>query len=176
MSLHKIILLGYMGSGKSAVGTQLAKNLGISFVDLDDYIELKAQDSIPNIFKTKGELFFRALERKCLEELVLSPDALVVSLGGGTPCYYDTMEFIRSQSNVHSVYLKTSLAELTKRLFTERSYRPMISHLETIDQLHEFIGKHLFERAVFYQRATVQVSTDQKSVEDVVRELGEILS
>ena len=109
-----------MGRGKSAVGTKLAKQLGISFVDLDDYIENREHNFVSKIFDTKGELYFRALERKCLEELLITNDPLVISLGGGTPCYYDTMDFINLKQEVQSIYLKTGINELTNRLFEQR--------------------------------------------------------
>ena len=175
MKSNKIILLGYMGSGKSAVGTKLAKQLGISFVDLDDYIENRERNFISKIFDTKGELYFRALERKCLEELLITNDPLVISLGGGTPCYYDTMDFINLKQEVQSIYLKTGINELTNRLFEQRKMRPMIAHLGDTNQMKEFIGKHLFERAAFYQKAKNQIITDDKTIETVVTEILSVL-
>jgi len=97
MNSTKIILIGYMGSGKSVIGSKLSEALGIQFIDLDDAIESAEGTVISKIFESKGELYFRQLERKCLEQLLELPEPMVLSLGGGTPCYYDNMEFILQQ-------------------------------------------------------------------------------
>lgn len=176
MNSHKIILLGYMGSGKSAIGHQLSKTLDIAFVDLDLFIANVEGQSVSKIFDSKGELYFRALERKCLEELLNDSSPMVLSLGGGTPCYYDTMEYINNMEEVTSFYLKTSINTLAPRLFKEKVTRPLIAHLENEAAVIEFIGKHLFERNLFYQQAQYQISTDQKSVETIIKEIKNNLS
>ena len=87
MSLKKIILIGYMASGKSAVGRKLHEQLNYDYYDLDNYIEINYETSVENIFKTKGELYFRQIERKSLENIVTIKKNLVISLGGGTPLF-----------------------------------------------------------------------------------------
>ena len=86
-----IILLGYMGCGKSTVGRLLAKYLELPFVDLDDYLSEIHGRSVPNLFLEHGEIGFRKIEKTALYALLDSAQPSVISLGGGTPCYADNM-------------------------------------------------------------------------------------
>jgi len=176
MEINKIILLGYMGSGKSAVGSLLKDQLGYDYWDLDDYLEEKMKAKIPEIFKSKGEIYFRKIERHYLEEVLKEEKKLVLSIGGGTPCYYDSMDYINEIDGVTTVYLNTSVKELSKRLFEAESDRPLLQHLNSMEEFQEFVGKHLFERSVFYNKAHHSVSTDGKSIEDVVTEIKSSLA
>jgi len=175
MEINKIILLGYMGCGKSAVGSLLKERLGFSYWDLDHFIEEKSKISIPEIFKTKGEIHFRKMERDYLEKALLE-DPLILSTGGGTPCYYDTMSYLNSLEGVKTIYLKTSVKELSRRLFEAQSNRPLLSHLKTIEAFQEFVGKHLFERSVFYNEAHLSIVTDNKSIVEVAIEIQKSLA
>ncbi len=159
-----------MASGKSFVGVNLAKTLGYLFVDLDLYIEEKEQQSITNIFKNKGELYFRKKERFYLSELLEKNVQLVVATGGGTPCYYDNMELIKDTINAHSVYLRVSIKTIANRLNGETSKRPLIAHLERDEELQEFIGKHLFERSQFYNKANFIINAD-RDVSEILEEI-----
>ena len=103
-----VVLLGYMGCGKSTVGQILAENLGFNFIDLDAYIEQKQQASISEIFNSKGEIFFRKIESEAVKQLCEQSDSLVLALGGGTPCYSDTMHFLVNHPNVKTVFLNLS--------------------------------------------------------------------
>ena len=94
----KIVLSGYMASGKSAVGQQLSDKLNIKFIDLDFYIETGEAASITSIFKTKGEIYFRKKESEYLQELLDLNNDCIISLGGGTPCYGNNMELIKNNS------------------------------------------------------------------------------
>ncbi|WP_375237980.1 shikimate kinase [Aurantibacter sp.] len=156
----KIILLGYMSCGKSTIGKILSKFINIDFIDLDDFIEEKYNSSLTEIFKTKGELFFRKIERLALLELLGSRKPFVLSLGGGTPCYYDNMDLLLETEKVKSFYLKSSLPKLVNRLEIEKEQRPLISHLDNKEVLTEFIGKHLFERSFFYNKAHFVIEND----------------
>ena len=166
-----LILIGYMASGKSTLGRILAKKLDYEFLDLDDYIEANEHTSISDIFKKKGEIHFRKTETFYLKSLLESKSNLVLSLGGGTPCYNNNMDVIISALNAKSIYLKASIPTLVARLKNEKSKRPLIAHIETDDLLAEFIGKHLFERAQFYSLAKTTITTDNKSEEGIVEEL-----
>ncbi len=170
-----IALLGYMGSGKSTVGKALARYLDFQFVDLDDYIEQQGNQSISELFKNKGEIKFRAIERSAVETLCRSSNAMVLALGGGTPCYGDTMTFLVNHPNVFTIYLKTSIQSLHNRLSTEQSKRPLIAHLPK-DQLTEFIAKHVFERSKFYNRAQLIVNTEHKTIDGLISEISEELN
>ena len=162
----KIVLLGYMGSGKSTIGSLLAEKLGIQFVDLDDHIENKLQQSISEIFAQKGEIFFRKQEHLLLKEVLESPDDMVLALGGGTPCYSNNMQLVLDLTP-HVFYLRLSVSALTERLLLEKDHRPMISHLED-EELMEFIGKHLFERRNFYELAHYSIAADQLNADEIL--------
>lgn len=167
----KIFLVGYMGSGKTSVGAKLAKILKCDFLDLDAFIEEKEGMTVRELFKLKGEIYFRRAESKYLQEIIDQKEIKVISLGGGTPCYGNNMERILSASNAKSVYLKASIPTLTKRLFEERINRPLIAHLDSEELLVEFIGKHLFERSLYYSQSEVTVLTDGKSLDDIISEI-----
>ena len=163
-----VILIGYMGSGKSSVGRKLSEVLQYDYLDLDDYIQQQEGKTITEIFKNRGEIYFRKVESKYLNELISSKDNTIISLGGGTPCYGNNMEAIKNSNDTISIYLKTSIAILSDRLILEKDKRPLISHLEDKDELIEFIGKHLFERSAYYNQSDIIINTDQKSLEEVV--------
>ena len=160
-----------MGSGKSTIGKELATLLNYNFLDLDDYISEKENASISQIFQNKGEIYFRRKETEYLKEIINASDNIVLALGGGTPCYGNNLSLINSSENIISVYLKLSISLLAKRLYYERNKRPLISHLNSEEELLEFIGKHLFERTPFYNRAEFTVTTDHKSKRDILESI-----
>ncbi len=168
----QLILLGYMGSGKSTITRILAHKLDIEAIDLDDYISEKEKDSIKNIFRKKGEIYFRLKENEYLSELINSEKSFVLALGGGTPCYSNNMDLIIKESI--SIYLKANFNTLFDRLQNEKASRPLISDLND-DKLREFIAKHLFERAHFYEMANHIISIDNKSIEQVVNEIDQLI-
>ena len=126
----------------------------------------------PERFKKKGEIFFRRQERALLEEIVATEDSCILSLGGGTPAYYNNMELINQNSE--SIFLRTSVKNLTERLLKQKHKRPLIANISDQD-LPEFIAKHLFERNIFYNKAKYTVNTDDKTPEMVVEELCDLL-
>ncbi|MEY8847254.1 shikimate kinase [Psychroserpens sp. XS_ASV72] len=165
-----LILIGYMGSGKSTIGKALSQLLGYNFIDLDAHIERHMEMEIASIFKTRGEIFFRRKETELLSEVIQQVDT-VVALGGGTPCYGQNLEILKAQANSKTVYLKASIPQLTERLFEEKSKRPLISHLQSKTDLNEFIGKHLFERSKFYEQSDYIIDTNSKSVEEIIESI-----
>jgi len=165
-----LILIGYMGCGKSSVGVKLSEILNYDFIDFDTYIEKRVNMKVKDIFKTKGEVFFRKQESLYLKE-VLKKRNTIVALGGGTPCYGNNLNVIKKEKHSKMIYLKSSILNLTERLFIEKSSRPLISHLKTKDDLLEFIGKHLFERAPIYEQADITIKTDSLSVDEVVESI-----
>ena len=166
-----IVLIGYMASGKSTLGRILANKLNYDFIDLDNYIQDEENMSISDIFKSKGEIYFRSIETKYLNVLINDKNNFVLSLGGGTPCYSNNMNTILDAKNVTSIYLKASIPTLINRLKNEKSTRPLIAHLKTDELLAEFIGKHLFERTQFYSKAQITISTDNKKENDIIEDL-----
>nr|WP_291962228.1 shikimate kinase [Maribacter sp.] len=165
----KIVLVGYMGSGKSTVGRIVANHLNIKFLDLDDYIEDAEAMSIPSIFDTKGEIYFRKKEVEYLKQIFLNENSFVLSLGGGTPCFGNNMALV-NEKTANSFYLNVGINELTTRLMKEKSHRPMISHLQD-EEITEFIGKHLFERSFFYNQAHQKI----KCINHTPTEIAEMI-
>jgi len=169
----KIVLLGYMGSGKSAIGKQLAQKMHLQFIDLDFYIEEQEKTTIKLIFEQKGEIYFRLIEHRYLKEILDTKDKFILSLGGGTPCYANNMDMINN-TKATSIYLKTSLKTLVDRLLPNKEKRPLIAHLSA-EKINEFIAKHLFERQFYYEKATYKVENDHKQKEEVVAEIRILL-
>jgi shikimate kinase len=167
----KIFLTGYMGSGKSLISQHLSEKMQIPLVDLDDQISLIESQSISEIFESKGELYFRKLESRILEDVLNEPASLIVSLGGGTPCYGINMELIKSFPDAKMVYLKASVGFLTERLFSEKDTRPLISHLTSKDDLEDFIRKHLFERGYYYNQSDIIVDVEDKDPAAIATEI-----
>ena len=166
-----IILLGYMGSGKTTVGQAIASHMSWRHVDLDNFIESQKKLTISQIIESKGILFFRKLEQMCLLELLEGAQQTIISLGGGTPCYYDNMKLIVDAPHTQSIYLRANVPFLTDRLFPEKDHRPLIAATTSKENLAEFIGKHLLERSAFYNQADVTIDVQGKSVEQIVKEI-----
>ena len=159
-----IILLGYMGSGKSSVGEYLNRKHNLSYCDLDNYIEKQEHKTIADIFKSEGEIYFRKIESQYLKEILKKNAVDVLSLGGGTPCYAGNMDIIK-QHNAQSFYLKVDLKTLTQRLFLQKEERPLIAGIDSEDTLKDFIRKHLFEREFYYRQAHHIIDTTDLSVD-----------
>ena len=160
-----------MGCGKSSVGSQLAKKLSYKYIDLDNQIEQVEGRSISEIFKQKGEIYFRKTENRTLKDTIDSTENLVISTGGGTPCYGDTMAYLLNCDKCITIFLKTSLSQLADRLFSEKQHRPLIAHIEDRHTLEDFIRKHLFERSYYYSQANLIVDTGDASVEEIVEQI-----
>ncbi len=170
----KIVLLGYMGSGKSTIAHLLSEKTQIEAFDLDEIIEERAGLSIKNIFEQKGEVFFRKLENQIFKELISSEKEMILSLGGGTPCYANNHELLNGDGVV-SFYLKASIETLYGRLLSVRDNRPLIAEQEE-EEMKEYIAKHLFDRSYYYNQATHIVSVDGKSPKEVSAEIKRILA
>jgi len=162
-----------MASGKSTIGRKISKKLDMKFIDLDDYISKREKSSISEIFKVKGEIYFRRIESFYLSEILNSKDSIILSLGGGTPCYSNNMELILN-SEASSIYIKARIKTLVARLTSEKNKRPLVAELEN-DKLTEFVAKHLFERRFFYEQASITVITEDKSIEEITTEIRILL-
>ncbi|MCI4666887.1 MAG: shikimate kinase [Bacteroidia bacterium] len=149
--MKKVILLGFMGSGKSTLGRRIHAATGIQFVDLDTWIEEWQGRSIREIFAKEGEMAFREMEHQALHQLQsqLSGDWLL-ACGGGTPCFGGNMDLLNSIGT--TIYLKVSPKELARRIFPGKEHRPLIANYEQ-DELEEFIRDLLGKREAYYERA-----------------------
>jgi shikimate kinase len=153
----RIFLLGLTGTGKSTVGKLLANKLSYPFIDLDEVIRFETHRSIEDIFEKDGEEYFRKLESKYLKK-VASIDRRVIATGGGTPCYGENMEFIKT--NGMSIFLYTPVELVTERLYaTDMSSRPMLKGKEK-EELHQFLTDKLNERLPFYSQSDVSIDTN----------------
>ncbi len=167
-----ISLLGYMGSGKSHISKNLSQKINFKLIDLDQKISQHHQQTIPEIFQNRGEIFFRKEEKRILEEILDSDEDIILSLGGGTPVYYNNMQTINTKSK--SIFLRASVNTLTERVLLQKHTRPLISKLEDSD-VPEFIAKHLFERNPYYSQAHFTVDTDSKNQNMISEEIRKLL-
>lgn len=167
--MKKIILMGYMGSGKSIVANKVGEILQMEVLDLDFLIEKKLQKSIADIFSNHGEIFFRKQEHQILSELLDQDTSFVLALGGGTPCYANN-HLLLQREDVVSFYLKTTVTTLVKRLQQDQAIdpqrRPLIAQMEA-DALYDFVGQHLFERAYYYRHATHVIDTEERDISTI---------
>ena len=147
--MKRIILVGYMGSGKTTVGKALSKETGMMFYDLDWYIESRMRKSVSQIFAEKGEEGFRKIEYNMLHEVAEFED-VIISCGGGTPCFFDNMDYLNQQGDV--VYLKASPETLYKHLLMAKVERPLLKD-KSPEELIAYITEHLKGRAPFYEKA-----------------------
>ena len=154
--MTRIILIGYMGAGKTTIGKALSKELGIIFYDLDWYIESRMRKTVSEIFAERGEEGFRKIEYNMLHEVAEFED-VIISCGGGTPCFFDNMDYLNQQGQV--VYLKAEPEVLYKHLQMGKVERPLIKG-KSHDELLTFIREQLEKREPFYSKAryTLDVS------------------
>ena len=145
----RIVLLGYMGAGKTTVGHQLAASLGLPFYDLDWYIQMRFHRTVEQLFQERGEEGFREIERNMLHE-VAEFENVVISCGGGTPCFFDNMEYLNS--NAETVYLKAEPEVLALHLKMGKVVRPLIKG-KTDDELLCFIRESLEKQKKYYLQA-----------------------
>jgi shikimate kinase len=164
----KIFLTGLPGSGKSTFGRKFAQFLGYRFVDTDDEIIRKEKMTIEEIFSTKGEQYFREKERDMLREVVANDD-IVISTGGGTPCFFDNMEFINERGL--SIFLNVPVKTIAKRLKKGRNKnRPMVAGKSDTELLH-FLETKYTERHPFYSKAKHEIISESISHEQLMEEL-----
>ncbi len=147
----KIYLIGYMGCGKSTIGRKIADLMGISFVDLDKFIEERYFKSVPAIFAEEGEERFREKERAALLE-VSEFENIVIGTGGGAPCFFDNMEVMNSQGV--TVYIAPDTEVLATRLIKSKTERPLIVG-KSYEDLILFINEALKKRAPYYEKAKI---------------------
>lgn len=173
--MKRIFIVGYMGSGKTTVGKQLAKTLSLSFVDVDAYIEKKYRKTISDLFGEKGEEGFRKIESRALREVAEFED-VVVSTGGGTPCFYDNMEIMNGAGV--TIYLEVHPKVLADHLLASKTVRPLIAGMQQ-EELVPFIKEHLARREEYYRKAQIVYHIDhmftKNEIDLKVRGIEELL-
>ena len=173
--MKRIILIGYMGSGKTTIGRALAKELQLPFYDLDWYIESRMRKKVSQIFADQGEEGFRRIERNMLHEVAEFED-VVVSCGGGTPCFFDNMDYLNRQAQV--VWLRCSPEVLHKHLLMGKGDRPLLKG-KSPEELIAYIREQLQYREQFYSKAryTLDVSLmdNYDKIKITIEKLKELL-
>lgn len=171
----RIILIGFMGAGKTTVGKALAAELGVTFYDLDWYITMRYHRTVTELFEERGEEGFRDLEQRMLHE-VAEFENVVVSCGGGTPCFYDNMDYMNQQAD--TVYLKAEPAVLAMHLKMGKGRRPLIEG-KTPEELEEYVHETVSSREPYYTKAkyTLDVSLldNFTKIQESVRLIREML-
>ena len=160
-----------MGAGKTTIGTKLASLMKLSFIDLDFFIENRYHKTVRQIFEEKGEDAFRKMEQKTLQEVAEFED-VIISTGGGTPCFYQNMLFMNEKGT--TVYLKVSTAKLIQRISLNKSARPVLK--DYVDnELNLFVEETLSKRSQFYEQAQIIVNTDTLDVSTLCVQLKQEL-
>ncbi|MBL4707096.1 MAG: shikimate kinase [Flavobacteriales bacterium] len=165
-----IILIGFMASGKSSLGKKLARKLNLRFTDLDTEIEKREGISITEIFKNKGEAYFRALETEILQEVLQNKDH-VIALGGGAVCHSNNIDLVNGFGL--SIYLKKSNAQLLGRLRQNKEERPLVADLNDVE-LKSLIQEKMNERAVFYEQAHLIIEEDKPKISDLLERIQQL--
>ena len=154
-----------MGSGKTHWGRLLSAKLQLPFSDLDTVIVEKEKMTVSEIFAEKGEEYFRYQEKEELEDIVREQEHFILSCGGGTPCFFNNIEFMKKHGKV--VWLNTSIDVLQQRLVKEKMSRPLIREIGD-DELKRYIIRKLSERKMYYEQADVMVSEESVTLEQLI--------
>jgi len=173
--MKRIILIGYMGAGKTTVGKALAKELGLQFYDLDWYIESRRRKTVPQLFAEVGEEGFRKMEYNMLHEAAEFED-VVISCGGGTPCFFDNIDYMNRQGQV--VYLRCAPEVLRSHLLMGKTERPLLKG-KSPEELTAFIQEQLEKREPFYTKARytldVTLMDNYEKIKITVEKLREMI-
>jgi len=165
-----IYLIGFMGVGKSTIAKKIAAKVNRKFIDTDKIIERIEKKTINNIFKEKGEEYFREVEKKTLRKIKKNQ---IVACGGGTPIFNNNMEYINKTGI--SIYLKDSINSLLNKLKKTQNKRPLIKKLNR-SELKKYIELELIEREKIYKTATYTINIQNKSAQEILREINPLIN
>jgi shikimate kinase len=164
----RIFLIGFMGCGKTYWGRQLSQKLAVPFFDLDEKIFEQTGKSIPALFNEEGEEAFRRLEKESLHLITESHETFVMATGGGTPCYFNTIDYLKRKGTV--AWINCSVDCLHQRLLKEKEQRPLIADVPD-SELSAFIARKYANRKIFYQQAHITLSGDELTLETLADSL-----
>ncbi len=174
--MRRIIIIGYMGAGKTTVGKTLAQELNLPFYDLDWYIESRMRKTVKEIFDERGEEGFRLIEHNLLHEVAEFED-VIISCGGGAPCFYDNIDYMNQQGD--TVYLKATPEVLYGHLKMGKSVRPLLEN-KTQEEVKDFIYEQLKIREPYYNKAKyildVNLMDDYDKIRIFVTKLRDLLA
>ena len=173
--MTRIFLIGYMGAGKTTLGKAFARAMGLTFVDLDWYIEERFHKTVGQIFAERGEEGFRELEKRMLHEAGDFED-VVISVGGGTPCFFDNIDYMNQAGE--TVFLDVDNKVLFRRLKVAKQQRPLLAN-KTDEELMAFIQEALQKRLPYYAKAkhvfNGEFLESRRQIQDSVERLKELL-
>lgn len=173
--MKPIFLIGYMAAGKTTLGRRAAELLQVEFIDLDAYIEARYRKRVADLFAERGEAGFRDIERRMLHE-VAEFDNVLVATGGGTPCFFDNMDYMRTRGV--TVYLSASVPTLCRRLLRARVKRPLVMG-KSAEELGDYIAQMLKQRETYYLQADHTFNAEQyestHSVDEAVCRLSRLM-
>ena len=158
----KLFLIGFMGSGKTHWGQLLAAKTEMPFFDLDSVIEQREQATIEEIFSTKGEESFRYIEKEVLEKVVSTNKDFIISCGGGTPCFFNNIGFMKQKGLV--IWLNTQIDSLVSRLLKQKNTRPLLKNLAD-RELKQYIVTKILRRRLYYEQADITVQEETLTVD-----------
>lgn len=164
----KIFLIGFMGSGKTHWGLRLSKKLSIPFYDLDEQIIAQEGKSINEIFDANGEEYFRQLEKETLHIITESHESLVMACGGGTPCFFNNIEYMNQAGT--TVWLDTPVPILFERLLRGKAKRPLLKDLSD-EQLRSYIVKKFSDRKIYYEQAAVTIQENAIELDGLIEKI-----
>ncbi len=164
----KIFLIGFMGAGKSFWGQQLAQKIGVPFFDLDEQVINAEEKDINQIFQEHGEEYFRIKEKEVLHILSESHESFVMACGGGTPCYFNNIEYMNR--NGISVWINTPVPLLVDRLLKEKEHRPLLKDLSETE-LKNFIAKKLADRRIYYEQASLFLEEENITLDHFIKKI-----
>jgi shikimate kinase len=162
----RIFLIGFMGSGKTHWGKLLSQYMHLPFYDLDEEIVKIEKISVQQLFHDKGEEYFRVKEHEVLEALAEDHDNVIISTGGGAPCFFNNIDFMKSQGKV--IWLNTSVDVLVQRLLKEKHSRPLIKNISEVE-LKSFIVKKLQGRKLYYEQADMILHEDSVTIDSFIK-------
>ena len=165
--MFRFFLIGYMGSGKTTIGKALAKTLNLNFTDTDWFMEQRYHKTIGELFEKFGDVRFREIEGEMLRE-VSEFENIIISTGGGTPCFFDNMDFMKKKGT--TIYLKTPPSQLFERLKKTTEKRPLLRN-KTDEELMDYITQTLKIREPFYNQADIILQTGELNVKEIIKSL-----
>lgn len=168
--MERIILIGFMGAGKTTLGKVLAEILSIPFFDTDSLIEQRTNSSISKLFLNHGESFFRNLEKETIEQLP-KDSSYILAVGGGLPCFNNLMETLNGLGT--TVYLKHDVTTLSKRLKNDSEHRPLVAE-KSGDTLVSYIREKMDERELVYSKAHIILEEAEQTPDEIIRRLNHL--
>ncbi len=162
----KIYLIGFMASGKTTIGLELAKKLNYEFIDLDEFIEQKHNKTIKQIFEQQGEDHFRTLENEALRDVSSIDGNILIASGGGTSCFYNSIDFMNKTGL--TIYIKVDVGELVTRLIESKTDRPLLWG-KTPQELNDYILRVLNEREKYYEKAKITIESSSIIIDQLAQ-------